>query len=475
MKRRTFIKTTGAMMLASPFSISIGSEKKLTDVRIRDLAFETENFEFRVPLKFGSSVVRMLTIIHVTAVLESRSGKQGTGFGSMPVGNAWAWPSQKCTPSKTHQIMVEFGKRLVDQSRSCSEYGHPLELTRILADNQIPLAKDLVKKYQISESIPRLAQLNMGSPLEAALFDAYGKLHHRNIFSLLGPEHVNTDLSEYLNSDFSGEYLDQYTTRKPRDRLPLYHLVGGLDPLSDSDLVHPVKDGLPETLRAWIQKEGLTHLKIKLMGHDLQKDIDRMVAVEKVVSEVQKERGIDRWHYSVDFNEKCPSEDYVLDWLNKIGEKSPNARRSLMYIEQPTQRDLDALPKIKMKRAAKLCPIVIDESLTGFEELQKSRELGYSGVALKACKGFAEALLMGAAAQKYKLFLCVQDLTCPGDSFLQSAAIAAHLPSVSAIEGNARQFCPKGNELWAKRFPGMFSITDGTVSTALLSGFGIGY
>ena len=42
------------------------------------------------------------------------------------------------------------------------------------------------------------------------------------------------------------------------------------------------------------------------------------------------------------------------------------------------------------------------------------RELGYSGVALKACKGHSEALLMGAAAQKYGMFLCVQDLTCPG-------------------------------------------------------------
>lgn len=460
-------------MLTAPFSI--GSEKKPTDVRIREISFNTEDFAFRVPLKFGSAVVQMLTIIHVSAVLESRSGKRGTGYGSMPVGNAWAWPSRKLAPAKTHQIMIEFGKRFADQARICSDYGDPFELSARLGKNRIPIAKALADEFSLSESIPALAQLNMGSPLEAALFDAYGKLHQRNIFSLLGPEFMNADLSAYLNSDFSGEYPCQYTTRKPADRLPLYHLVGGLDPLSDSDLTHPVKDGLPETLRDWIQKEGLTHLKIKLMGHDLQKDLDRMIAVEKAVSEVQHKRGIDRWYYSVDFNEKCPSEEYVLDWISKIGERSPNARKSLMYIEQPTQRDLNARPIIKMNRAAELCPIVIDESLTSFKELQKSRELGYSGVALKACKGFAEALLMGAAAQKYKLFLCVQDLTCPGDSFLQSAAIAAHLPAAAAVEGNARQFCPKGNALWAKRFPGMFSITDGTVRTADLIGNGIGY
>ena len=97
--------------------------------------------------------------------------------------------------------------------------------------------------------------------------------------------------------------------------------------------------------------------------------------------------------------------------------------------------------------------MVIDESLVDFESLLLCRELGYSGVALKACKGHTEALLMGAAAQKYGMFLCVQDLTCPGRSFLHSASLSARIPTVAAIEGNARQYCPAGNRGWAERFP----------------------
>ena len=54
----------------------------------------------------------------------------------------------------------------------------------------------------------------------------------------------------------------------------------------------------------------------------------------------------------------------------------------------------------RMHRAARIKPVVIDESLVDFESLLLSRELGYSGVALKACKGHGEALLMGAAAQQ---------------------------------------------------------------------------
>ena len=82
---------------------------------------------------------------------------------------------------------------------------------------------------------------------------------------------------------------------------------------------------------------------------------------------------------------------------------------------------------------------------------------------------------MAAAAQKYGMFLCVQDLTCPGASFLHSAGLAARVPGVGAVEGNARQYCPAGNRGWEDRFPTLFHPTDGTVETALLTGPGLGF
>ena len=127
-----------------------------------------------------------------------------------------------------------------------------------------------------------------------------------------------------------------------------------------------------------------------------------------------------------------------------------------------------------MHQAAEIKPVVIDESLVDLESLMLAREQGYSGIALKACKGHSEAMLMGAAAQKYQLFLCVQDLTCVGASFLHSASLAARIPSVAAIEGNGRQYCPAGNRDWEDRFPGMFRIENGEVQTRELDGLGLG-
>ena len=154
--------------------------------------------------------------------------------------------------------------------------------------------------------------------------------------------------------------------------------------------------------------------------------------------------------------------------------QAPDGFPRIQYIEQPTGRDLKANRANAMHEAAKLRPVVIDESLLDLESLQLAREMGYTGAALKACKGQSQSLLMAAAAQKYGMFLCVQDLTCPGASLLQSASLAAHVPGVAAIEANSRQYVPAANRAWEERFPGIFHITDGTMETGCLTGPGLG-
>ncbi len=446
-----------------------------TDIRIVAASGRAEHFDYRTPIKFGGRVLNDVVLLHVTAEVETRDGRRGSGFGSMPVGNVWAWPSRGLAPDQTLAAMTAMGLRLVERANDCREIGHPLEITHALALDHESVAEAVIDGLELSEPMPKLARLVAASPLEAAVHDAYGKALGRNSYDLLGAEFVNCDVGHYLGSEFAGEYLDRYTLRRPKPSMPLYHLVGALDPLTTADVKAPVGDGLPETLGEWIAADGLTHLKIKLNGDDLAWDVDRVVSVERVAAEAQAARGCAAWFYSADFNEKCANVEYVLDWLAQVGQQSAAALARLQYIEQPTHRDLKANPENKMHRAAAIKPVVIDESLVDYESLLLARDLGYSGVALKACKGHSEALLMGAAAQKFGMFLCVQDLTCPGYSFLHSASLSARIPTVAAIEGNARQYCPAANAEWAERFPSMFRITDGTLGTAVLDGPGLGF
>jgi L-alanine-DL-glutamate epimerase-like enolase superfamily enzyme len=256
--------------------------------------------------------------------------------------------------------------------------------------------------------------------------------------------------------------------------MPLYHLVGALDPLTAADVAKPVGDGLPETLAEWIPFNGLTHLKIKLNGEDLRWDVERVVGVNRVAEEAQAKRGVLTWHYSLDFNEKCTNVGYLLEFLRRVRERTPAGFERIQYIEQPTKRDLKSDRANVMHEASKLRPVVIDESLLDLESLRLAKEMGYTGAALKACKGQTQSLLMAAAARKDGMFLCVQDLSCPGASLLHSASIAAHVPGIAAIEANSRQYCPAANEPWAPRFPGIFRVTDGTMDTSLLDGPGLG-
>jgi L-alanine-DL-glutamate epimerase-like enolase superfamily enzyme len=175
----------------------------------------------------------------------------------------------------------------------------------------------------------------------------------------------------------------------------------------------------------------------------------------------------------MDFNEKCPNVGYLIGLLRQVKEKAPAGFARIQYIEQPTGRDLKASRANVMHEASKLRPVVIDESLIDLESLMLAREMGYTGAALKACKGQANALLMAAAAQKFKMFLCVQDLTCPGASLIHSAGLAAHVPTVAAIESNSRQYCPAANKAWEPRFPGVFDIRNGKMATGLLNRKGL--
>lgn len=468
LNRRSFLRA----FAAAPVLIGC-SRKPGKGVRVDEINFSYKDYNYRTPIKFGGNVLDRVTLLNVDCVVSDGAGKTAKGFGSMPMGNVWAFPSKKLSYDQTLDAMKALARRINKLTGDYAESGHPVDINVALEPAYLKAAEAVTAQQKLVEPIPKLCTLVTASPFDAAIHDAYGKLHGVSCYQTYGPEFMEHDLAQYLGPDFAGEYLEQYVTKTPKDKMPLYHLVGGLDPITDADIKERINDGLPETLPEWINYSGLTHLKIKLSGEDLKWDVDRVVTVDRVTAEVQKKRGVSEWFYSTDFNEKCPNVQYLVDFLNQLKEQRPEGFERIQYIEQPTKRDLKADRQNTMFEASKLRPVVIDESLTGLDMLLLSREMGYTGAALKACKGQSQALLMGAAGQKYKMFLCVQDLTCPGASLIQSAGLAAHVPGVAAIEANARQYCPAANKGWEKKFPGVFDVRDGYVHTGQLTGPGL--
>lgn len=455
LKRRGFL---GAL-LAAPMA----SKANPRDIRIDSVSIDEESYTYRTPIKFGGTVVDRVTLLNVKLRVSSRGGRSAEGFGSMPLGNVWSYPSKTLTYDQTLKQMRDLAVEFRRITADCREYGHPVELNHLIEPQWL----------KVSKTVPKLAALVVGSPFDAALHDAYGKLHKVSTYHTYTREYLTEGLERYLGPEFKGDHLEQYVLKEPKPRMPLYHLIGAVDPITEADIQKRVGDGLPETLPEWINYNGLTHLKIKLNGDDLNWDTDRVLSVERTAAETMARRGTRQWFYSLDFNEKCPNVEYLLAMLRKVKEKAPAGFDRIQYVEQPTARDLKANRQNVMHEASKLRPVVIDESLTDLESLLLAREMGYTGAALKACKGQAQALLMAAAAQKFKMFLCVQDLTCPGASLIHSAGLAAHVPGVAAIEANARQYVPAANKAWEAKFPGIFVIKDGYMQTGVLNKFGL--
>jgi L-alanine-DL-glutamate epimerase-like enolase superfamily enzyme len=447
---------------------------RATDARIDELTTSFEDFTYRAPYKFGGKEVDRVTVLNVRCRVRLKNGKTAEGFASMPMGNVWSFPAPGVPYETTLNGMKVLAGRIAGITRGFREYAHPLDVNHQLEPEYLRAAAEVSRELKLPLAIPKLCMLVTASPIDASLHDAFGKLHGRNSFAVAGKEFVRYDLSHYLNAEFRGEHLDQYIAREPAKKIRMYHSAGASDPLTAREITKPIGDGLPETLEDWIPYSGVTAIKIKLNGNDLAWDVDRVASIHTVTSAAQAKRGFGDWIYSLDFNERCPNVQYLLDFDHKLGEKAPDAFRRVQYIEQPTARDLASDRANTMVEAAKLRPVVIDESLTGLDALLLARDMGYTGVALKACKGQSQTLLLAAAAQKYKMFRCVQDLTCPGAALVHSVGIAAHIPGVSALEANAREYVPSASRDWVKKYPGIFDVRDGYLDTTGLNGPGLG-
>lgn len=446
---------------------------KNSKIAVVEAESEKFSYNYRSPLKFGGRVVKDVTVFRTSITLEDKTKKKVShGMGEMTMGTAWAWPSRFLSPEMALRTVIALAERIVQSVPTLTPASHPLFLATELKSIAKAHAVELAAAMKLQEPIPDLAIALAMSSVDIAIHDAFGRMHNLSSFDCMTPEMIGADLSHWLGEEFVGKHLSDVILPKPTPTLFLYHLVGSLDPLSAADLNRKVDDGLPETLEDWIKTQQLSHLKVKITGTDLDADVGRVVEIDRIAMRTAPTRA---WSYSIDFNEACENEDYVIDFLERLDRLSKESISKLHYIEQPMHRDLRARKEVTMHRVSRLKPVVIDESLTDFDMLFFAKQQGYSGIAVKACKGISDSLLFAAAAKHFGMKIYVQDLTCVGASFLASASMASRIAGVTAVEGNGRQYCPTGNKDWESLYRPMFRILGGVVPTELLNGVGMGF
>ena len=449
-----------------------------TDIRVREIQTFKVPTACRTPLKFGAVVVEKTFTGYAKATVETRDGKTGVGWGAMFIMDLWAWPVSKAPHEARERAMAD----LLDACAACAaeypRYAHPIEIFCETEHELRRLAARAAAEHTPDDEMPFLAALVVASIVDHAVHDAFGNANGIDTYRAMGPDHMGFDLSRYLGDAYKDVYPSQFLHADYLPRVPLFHLIGGLDVLRETDVPGGLPDdGVPNSLERWIERDGVFCLKVKLRGTDLAWDVDRTLEVSRIYHEVRQAKRPDlpaRPFLTADTNEQCAHPEYIVEYLEKVREREPRVFDEILYIEQPTERDLSA-HRFDMRPIAAVKPVLIDESLTTPEDFRLAMELGWSGIALKSCKCLSSDMLFVPMAEMAGIPYAVQDLTNPSIALIASVGLAARTHTIKGVEANSRQFFPAANEPIAGVHRGLTEIRDGYAYTESLTGPGLGY
>lgn len=447
---------------------------KPTDVRIDEVSTHYIPVQMRVPLKFGPESVKSVTCIRVAVTVSDRQGRAATGWGETPLSVTWAWPSLQLSYAERYQAMVDFCATLEDAWPQNATSGHPVEIGHAFLSDTLMGLLDRFNGSREGEPMPHLAALIAASAFDIATHDAYGVLHQIDIYETYNDQFMSLDLANYLTAadesvSFAGKFISDFLATEVPTSLPVWHLVGGLDPLEESDQTgDEPDDDYPVTLRQWIARDGLDCLKIKLRGNDDAWDYDRLIQV----GEMSLQTGVAA--LSADFNCTVTDPAYVNTILDRLKADRPDIFELILYVEQPFPHDLEN-NQIDVTSVSRRKPLFLDESAHDWKFVALGRKLGWTGVALKTCKTQTGALLSLCWAKAHGMPLMVQDLTNPMLAQIPHVRLAAHAETIMGVESNGMQFYPAASAPEEKVHPGIYRRRNGRIDLSTLAGPGFGY
>jgi hypothetical protein len=251
-------------------------------------------------------------------------------------------------------------------------------------------------------------------------------------------------ISDATVPDLAGfDFARFLSTLAPAPRLAVRHTIGLADALRAADL-DPMQrrdDGLPQTLDEVIAAYGHRFFKIKVSGRP-EEDVERLSAIAWLLG-----ARFDAYQVTLDGNEQFESADAVAELLDRI-DNEPRLKRlraSILFFEQPIARS--AALSTSVAAIAERMPLEIDESDGDVGAFLRARDLGYTGISAKSCKGFYRSLINRARIEKWnaeagtaRYFMSAEDLTTQAGLGLQQDLVLAALVGAGHIERNGHHY-----------------------------------
>lgn len=378
----------------------------------------------RMPFRFGRSTLTEMPVLHLRLRVRAANGRSQIGVSAAGIPPLWFDKGE----GKTHS----------DNIRDLS-----LSL-RIALDHYRDSDADTVwNLHRTGEAGARRAAAACGlngltagfgvALVDAALIDAACRYSGSTFHAALRADLFGWDPG-----------AKSFLPAEPLQRIALRHTVGLSDSLSGADAAARVGDGLPETLVEVIRSHRPGYFKIKIGGEAAEARA-RLRAVAKILDG----SGLD-YRATLDGNEQFADMGAFASFLRGAGE-DPALRdfwRRTLWIEQPVGRDRslgeDAAPALRA--IGRFKPVIIDESDSDDEAVDRALGLGYGGISAKNCKGVFRTLhsfrrvRQLAAEGRRGLILSSEDLTnTPIVPLQQDLCVAAAL-GIAHSERNGHHY-----------------------------------
>ncbi|HUP07068.1 MAG TPA: enolase C-terminal domain-like protein [Caldimonas sp.] len=402
-------------------------------VRVLDVACFEQPFKLRMPFRFGVITVTHGVQAFVRARVRLDDGREGDGYAAEALGAKWFDKN----PALTDDENVDQLRRSIELAIGAYRGASPATPFDLFADHY----REQLESGDHLGLLPLVASFGPAL-LDRAVLDAVCRVEGVSFWTAMRanlagmrPHPIVPDL---VGFDFSA-FLAGLA---PAPTIDCRHTVGLVDPLvaADQTAATRVNDGLPETLEEVVEAYGQRSFKLKV-GGQLDGDVDRLTRIAGVLEKVSGPLRV-----TLDGNEQYESVEAVVA-LWETMERTPQLQRlcdATLFIEQPIKRQV-ALSR-SVRTLARRRPVIIDESDGDLDAFPRARDLGYSGVSSKDCKGFYKSLINLARCRVWNAegegsyFMSGEDLTTQAGIAVQQDLALVSLLGITHVERNGHHF-----------------------------------
>ncbi|MGO8069296.1 mandelate racemase [Rhizobium leguminosarum] len=452
---------------------NIGGSVTAPRIRVIEIDAFERDVRLRLPFRFGAATLEKAPQAFLRVRVEDEEGRTALGAAAEMMVPKWFDKNPAFTPAQN-----------VDQLRTSIRTAAAASL-----EPSAPETLFAAAQRNEAETVRRLP----GNPLAAcfgpsliarAALDAYCRLSGISFFEAVRGNLVGIGgpmLPGDIDADAASAML---AGLRPAGAISARHTIGLVDPITEGDIVHPVGDGLPESLEAVITRYGNRWFKIKLSGA-IDADIDRLTRIAAVLD------GVADYRVTVDGNEQFGTAEQLAALLAQI-KATPRLARllaAIAFVEQPFSRAITM--ETPLGDLAAQLPFLIDESDDGDAAFAGARRLGYTGISSKTCKGIYRSLMKAIRIRTGSvpgLFLSGEDLTCQAGLAVQQDLALVSLLGLSHVERNGHHYvagmqgAPQAEKArFAAAHPDLYeqggdgpllSIRDGRIAIASLGAVG---